>query len=87
MDINEAVAAVEKFLTKYNEDNDDWNPTEIRVLPSGDEKDAIKVWLNFGPDVAEADVDALKTRCSEALAEAHPDIDKAFTVEVRGDAM
>ena len=54
MDINDAVGAVEKFLTQYSKDHEDWNPTEIRVLPSGDERDAIKVWLNFGLETAEA---------------------------------
>jgi hypothetical protein len=85
MDINEAVGAVEKFLTKYNEDNDDWNPTEIRVLPSGDENESIKIWLNFGPD-ADGDVEALRMRAIDALKESHPDLEEHFTLEIRADA-
>jgi len=85
MDINEAVGAIEAFLTKYNEDHDDWNPIEIRVLPSGDENEAIKIWLNFGPDAGDQ-VEALRMRAIDALRETHPDLEKDFSLEVRADA-
>ena len=87
MDINEAVTTVDKFLREYNEANDEWNPIEIRVLPSGDENDEIKVWFNFGSEVVEAELEALKGKAEAALTEAHAEVMKAFTVEVRADAI
>lgn len=85
MDINQAVGIVEAFLANYDNEHEDWNPTEIRVLPSGDENEVIKIWLNFGPD-AEDRVEPLRMRVIDALREAHPELDEAFTLEVRADA-
>lgn len=84
MDINDAVTTIESFFESYR--NDAWSPTEIRTLPSGDSKDAIKIFFNFGPDVGDGEVDALKDAGIAALREAHPDIAETFALEVRAVA-
>lgn len=82
MTMDEALQAIEAFLLRYKEDHDDWNPSEIRVLPSGDEQDHIKIWFNF-PD-GTANVDGLKDAAVEALTAAHPEVSE-FQLEVRAD--
>ena len=81
--MDEALQAIEAFLLRYKEDHDDWSPDEIRVLPSGDEQDHIKIWLNF-PD-GTSDIDSLKQAAVDALNEAHPEVSE-FQLEVRADA-
>ena len=81
--MDEALPAVEAFLLRYKEDHEDWSPEEIRVLPSGDQNDAIKIWFNF-PEGTD-DLDALKKRAIDALTEAHPEVGE-FQLEVRADS-
>ena len=85
MDINDAVDAIDKFLQEYAANKDDFNPTEIRVLPSGDEMTVIKVGLTFGDDVAEGDLDGLKKRTVDALERALPEAMDEFQIKVRAD--
>ncbi len=80
--MDEALPAIEAFLLRYKEDHEDWSPQEIRVLPSGDEQDHIKIWFNF-PD-GTTDVDALKQVAIDALTAAHPEVGE-FQLEVRAD--
>ncbi len=87
MDINDAVDAIDKFLQEYAASNDDFNPAEIRVLPSGDEMELIKVGLTFGNDVAEADLDGLKKRTIDALERALPEAMDEFQIKVRAELM
>lgn len=82
MDINEAVTAVEDFLLKYRDEHDDWNPEDIRVRPSGDSADAIKVWFGFAGN-EQADLEQLKQRAIAALEAAHPDL--GFKLQVRAE--
>jgi len=86
MDINDAVSKVEAFLEQFRSSHADWSPVEIRVLPSGDENDTIKIWINFGEDAENDDVDALADRAIVALKQAHPEVAGAFTLAVRADA-
>lgn len=83
MDINAAVETIEAFLASYESDHDDWSTTEIRVLPSGDDRDAIKITINFGPDADEGAIEGLKDRAVAALEGAHADIAGAFRLDVR----
>jgi hypothetical protein len=84
MDINQAVATIEEFLARYGKAHADQAPVEAKVNPSGDQKDAIKLWLNFGA-AAEGKEAALAKTLEAALLEAHPDL-KAFTLAVRAQA-
>ena len=85
MDINQACTEIETFLERFRTEHADWGAKEIHVLPSGDEKDTIKIWINFG-DGALGDLDAMAGRAVAALKQAHPAIASAFTFSVRGDA-
>jgi len=87
MDINEAANQIEQFFEEFRDGHADWNPTEIRVLPSGDDMNAIKVFFNFGPDVDDADIAPLRDRAMSALEKARPDLADAYELEVRADAM
>jgi hypothetical protein len=87
MDINQACTTVEAFLDGYRVDHADWGATEIRVLPSGDDKDAIKIWINFGAAHEGEDLGARADRAISALKAAHADIAGAFQLSVRSDAM
>jgi hypothetical protein len=87
MDINQACTTVEAFLDEYRKQHADWGATEIRVLPSGDEKDTIKVWINFGAEHDGEDLGARADRAIAALKAAHADIAGAFQISVRADAM
>lgn len=86
MDMNTALTAVESFLETYRDEHDDWKPTEIRVLPSGDEQYAIKIWINFGPDGDESAAGALADRAIVALRAAHPEVIDEFSLKVSADA-
>ncbi len=81
MDINDAVSTIEKFLDSYKSDT--WSPEEIRVRPSGDNMNAIKIWFDFGDNGG--DLDALKDAAIKALGEAHKDVTDAFELEVRAE--
>ncbi|MBI5481489.1 MAG: hypothetical protein HY906_21710 [Deltaproteobacteria bacterium] len=85
MDINRAVAVIEVFLDKYRGSHPGWAPVETRVNPSGDDKNAVKLWLNFGPDVAEDKLPALEQEFQDALLEAHPEV-KGLTLAIRSQA-
>lgn len=85
MNINRAVELIEEFLTEYR-DPQGWNPREMRVLPSGDFPDNIKIWLNFGPGVTEDELEELKKAPLEELHKRHPELE-AFTLEVRIESM
>jgi len=85
VNMDDAVQTVEEFLEEYSEDND-WAVVEIRVLPSGDENDTIKVWISFDGDSNEDDLDALKKEAIDALRDANPELDD-FSLEVRTNAV
>jgi len=85
MDINAAAEAVDRFLRGY-EGAGGRRPIEVRALPSGDDMNAIKIWVNLG---AAAEKDDLATWCGQAEAAiraAVPGLD-GFTLELRADAL
>jgi hypothetical protein len=85
MDINAAAVAVDRFLQGY--DGGGRRPVETRVHPSGDDLNAIKVWVNLGAD---ADADDLEAWCEAAeqaiRAELGDDVAR-YRLEVRADAI
>jgi hypothetical protein len=85
MDINRAVVLVEEYVEKYRGAHPGRAPVEAKVNPSGDDKNAIKLWLNFGPDVAEDQLPALEQDLRDALLAAHPEL-QGFTLAVRSQA-
>jgi hypothetical protein len=85
MNINVAAETIDKFLQGYT-GKGGRKPTEVRSHPSGDDMNAIKIWVNLG---AAAEGDDLAAWCAEAEAaikQAHPGAAK-FTLELRADAM
>ena len=82
MDINQAAAAVERFVATFA-DADQRTAREVRVRPSGDDADHIKVWVDLGPGVDDAGCDAWAAACKGAAAAAAG----AFTVEVRAESL
>jgi hypothetical protein len=80
MGINEAVAAIEKFLLTY--DGGSGKPAAVQVRPSGDDIDVIKVWVDLGPK--KVDCDAWEKGCAAAIREALPET-QAFRLEVRAE--
>jgi hypothetical protein len=86
MDINAAAEAVDKFLQGYTGAGGR-KPVEIRVLPSGDEKNLIKVWVNLGAAAEKDDLEAWCSAADEAIRAAVPDVGKPFELKVRADAM
>ena len=85
MDINAAAEAADRFLQGYT-GRGGRRPTEVRSHPSGDDMNAVKVWVNLG---AAAEQDDLAAWCGEAEAairKAVPGLD-GVTIELRADAM
>lgn len=62
MDINQASQKVEDFLAGYA-GRGGKTAKEIRVHPSGDDARAIKVWVDLGGGVSDADCDAWARQC------------------------
>jgi hypothetical protein len=83
MGINEAAAAIEKFLLTY--DGGTGKPVDVRVHPSGDDVNTIKVWVDLGPAKPTLDPDAWEHACAAAIREAIPDA-APFQLEVRAEA-
>lgn len=80
MGINEAADAIEKFLLAY--DGGSGKPVDVKVHPSGDDVDVIKVWVDLGPK--KLDVHAWEKACAAAIREALPDT-QVFRLEVRAE--
>ena len=81
MGINEAVAAIEKFLLTY--DGGSGKPTAVQVRPSGDDVDVIKVWVDLG-GAKKVDTDAWERACAAAIREALPET-QAYRLQVRAE--
>lgn len=67
MDINQAAEAVERFVATFA-DAAKRTPREVRVRPSGDDADHIKVWVDLGPGIDDAACDAWAAACKTAAA-------------------
>ncbi len=86
MDINVASAAIEAFLAGHV-GRGGRKAAEVRVHPSGDDMNAIKIWVNLDPA---ADGDDLHAWCADAEAairKALPAEVSGLQLELRADAM
>jgi hypothetical protein len=81
MDINQATAEVEALVTAFQSSGH--AAREVRVRPSGDDADHIKVWADLGPGVDDAACDAWAAACKAAIASTVG----AFQVEVRAESL
>ncbi|NVB77412.1 MAG: hypothetical protein HOV81_03375 [Kofleriaceae bacterium] len=80
MGINEAAEAIEKFLGSY--DGGSGAPVDVKVHPSGDDLDVIKIWVDLGP--TKVNVGAWEKAAAAAIREALPDTG-SFRLEVRAE--
>ena len=80
MGINEAAEAIEKFLVSY--DGGSGTPVDVKVHPSGDDLDVIKVWVDLGPKTV--NIAAWEKAAAAAIREALPDT-QAFRIELRAE--
>jgi hypothetical protein len=83
MGINEAAAAIEKFLLTY--DGGSGHPAGVQVRPSGDDVDVIKVWIDLGAAKRGVDPEAYERAAAAAIREAIPDA-SPFKLDVRAEA-
>ncbi len=81
MDIIGAVEAIEAFLKTF--ESSGAQPTEVRVRPSGDDVDVIKVWVDLGN--SKVDTHAWGKACEAAIKSSVPAA-AAFTIAVRAEA-
>ncbi len=82
MGINEAAAAIEKFLLTY--DGGSGPPVGVQVRPSGDVIDEIKIWIDLGP-VRGVDIEAYERACAAAIRDSVAEA-SAFKLDVRAEA-
>ena len=83
MGINEAAAAIEKFLLTY--DGGAGPPVAVQVRPSGDDVDVIKVWIDLGDAKRGIDPESYERGAAAAIREAIPDA-SPFKLDVRAEA-
>jgi len=86
MDINAAAEAVDRFLLGY-QGRGGRRPAEVRSHPSGDDLQAIKVWVNLGAAADGEDLEAWCKDAEAALREALGDEIARYTLELRSDAL
>lgn len=82
MDINQAAQKVEEFLASYA-GHGGKKAKEIRVRPSGDDQNEIKVWVDLGGGVDDKTCDAWAAQCKTDAAAAAG----SFTLEVRAESL
>jgi hypothetical protein len=80
MGINEAAEAIDTFLRSY--DGGSGTPVDVKVHPSGDDLDVIKVWVDLGTKAV--DRAAWEKAAAAAIRAALPDT-RAFRLEVRAE--
>jgi hypothetical protein len=83
MGINEAIEAIEKFLLTY--DGGSGHPQSIKVRPSGDAIDEIKISIELGVPRTKLDIDAYESACAAAIRDAVPTA-SPFKLDVRAEA-
>lgn len=81
-DINRVAIEVELIVNGFA-DAAGRKAREVRVHPSGDDAQAIKVWADLGPGVDDAACDAWADAVKTALAKATT----GYTVEVRAESL
>lgn len=86
MDINAAAEAVDRFLQGYQGPGGR-TPVEVRSHPSGDDMQAIKIWVNLGAGAEQDDLAAWCATAEAAIRTALGDQIASYTIELRADAM
>jgi hypothetical protein len=84
--INTASEEVDRFLQSYK-GRQGRTPVEVRSHPSGDDMNAIKVWVNLGSAAESDDLHAWCADAETAIRAALGDKLGDFTLELRADAM
>ncbi len=84
--INEAAAAIETFLAAY-QGRGGRKAVEVQAHPSGDDMNAIKIWVNLGAGAEKDDLHAWCKDAEKAIHEALAAQIEGWTLEVRADAM
>jgi hypothetical protein len=82
MDINEAVQKVEEFLAAYA-GHGGKKAKEIRVHPSGDVADEIKVWVDLGGGVSDHACEEWAAQCAKDMAASAG----SFQLHVRAESL
>lgn len=82
MDINQAVVEVEGLVTAFA-DAAGQRALEVRVRPSGDDAQVIKVWVDLGPGVDEAACASWAAACKQAIGAAAG----SYALEVRVESL
>jgi hypothetical protein len=82
MDINEATQKVEEFLASYV-GHGGKKAKEIRVRPSGDDQNEIKVWVDLGGGVADDACEAWAAQCAKDAEKLAP----GFQLHVRAESL
>lgn len=82
MDINQAAQKVEEFLASYV-GHGGKKAKEIRVHPSGDDQNEIKVWVDLGGGVSDDGCDAWAAQCQKDAAAAAG----SFALHVRAESL
>ena len=85
MDINVAAEAIDRFVQGYAGAGGR-TPTEVRCHPSGDDMNAIKIWVNLGAAADGEDLAAWCTEAEAAIRQAVPGLD-AITIDLRAEAL
>ena len=85
MDINAAAVEVERFLQVY-EGRGGRRAVEVRAHPSGDDLQAIKIWVNLGADAEREDLAGWCHDAEAAIRKTVAGLD-GFTLELRADAI
>lgn len=82
MDINQAAQKVEEFLANYA-GHDGKKAKEIRVRPSGDDQNEIKVWVDLGGGVSDDACEAWAAQCTKDAAK----VAGSFQLHVRAESL
>lgn len=82
MDINQAAQKVEEFLASYA-GHGGKKAKEIRVHPSGDDQNEIKVWVDLGAGVGDDVCEAWAAQCQKDAAAAAG----SFALHVRAESL
>ena len=83
MGINEAVVAIERFLVTY--DGGSGRPTAVRVHPSGESIDEIKISIELAGSSRRVDTDTYEHACAAAIRKALPQV-ASYKLHVRAEA-
>lgn len=81
MDINRAVAAIDAFVKTF--ESSGAKPVEVRVRPSGDDVNVIKVWVDLG--TSKVDTGAWAKALEAAIKKSVTDA-SGFELAVRAEA-